>query len=59
MILYTDLFRNENFDEVRLVKKDDCKCSRCESPMVKNGSTEFNFNKDIGYSKNSFEMRLI
>lgn len=47
MILYTDLFRNENFDEVRLVKKDDCKCSRCESPMVKNGSTEFNFNKDI------------
>ena len=47
MILYTDLFRNENFDEVRLVKKDDCKCSRCESPMVKNGSTEFNFNKGI------------
>lgn len=47
MILYTNLFQKENFDEVRLVKKDNPKCSKCNCSMVKNGSTKFHFNKDI------------
>lgn len=48
MILYTDLFEEENFDEIRLVKKDDdCKCSKCNCSLVKNGSAKFHFNKDV------------
>ena len=47
MILYTDLFQKECFDEVRLVKRDNPRCSKCNCSMVKNGSTKFHFNKDV------------
>ncbi|WP_162685694.1 hypothetical protein [Methanosphaera sp. BMS] len=45
-IIYSNDFQEENFDEIRLVKKDMV-CPHCRARLVKNSSYEFNYNKMI------------
>ena len=45
-IVYNTDFQKENFDEIRLIKKD-LVCPHCHARMVKNGSYKFKYNKMI------------
>ena len=45
-IIYTTTFKDEQFDEIRIVKKD-MECPHCHARLVKNGSYKFNHNKMI------------
>ena len=55
-IVFTTDFQEENFDEIRLVKKD-LVCPHCHARMVNNGSYEFNYNKMIPIRISGYKCR--